>query len=560
MDFQDHVEERLRKAALLLGLSPLAKEILKILAMVDCRDELAEEIRKADPYDRPGVISWKTLAEQVPASQNSLQPLERVVLSLANWGLLQIVGRSAQDPVAPGPSALRLTHAGRVCIGLSPAFLEPQQIDYTKPEYKSWTILHCASKERLLQHCGDLFPASIQKHIVAKTGNDQELERLCGEIAMHICTIGFAVVDGFLLHSPSTADTLHHVLRRTQRANAPRILLLPEPTFVRQISLAVGASLEWIEPTPHIRREREVLDKVISNALIEKNGSEKNVCGVPDSEIAQPERCNTKWEDLILPSNVQFQLQQAMKHADYRLNILPKTPGFIDRQIGYRLLLSGMPGTGKSMAAEALATALDRPLVRLDLSNVLSKWLGETEKLIGQIFDVAEAAGAVLVLDEAEALLRQRSSNQGGSGLSTGVAYILTRFDRYTGVLVATTNRIEDLDEAFFRRFDDYAVLPIPDRETRQMMWKKMLGDGAKDIDFQLVSQIAISGGLIRGAAIRSRAWAFGLSKDLTTPFVLAALARELEKNNRSSKEVFVPEYRHQIKILLDGGDLSKVK
>jgi hypothetical protein len=84
MDFQDHVEERLRKASLLLGLSPLAKEILKILTMIDCRDELAEEIRKTDPYDRPGVISWKTLAEQVPASQNSLQPLERVVLSLAN--------------------------------------------------------------------------------------------------------------------------------------------------------------------------------------------------------------------------------------------------------------------------------------------------------------------------------------------------------------------------------------------------------------------------------------------------------------------------------------------
>ena len=286
-----------------------------------------------------------------------------------------------------------------------------------KPEYKSWLIIHCASKERLLQHCSELFPVSIQKHIVAKTGNDQELERLCGQIAVHICTIGLAVLDGFLLHSPNTADILHQVLRRTQKANAPRILLLPEPTFVRQISLAIGASLRWIEPTPHIRREKEVLDKSISTALIEQNGSEKNICGVPDSEIAQPERCNTKWDDLILPDNVQFQLQQAMKHADYRLNILPKMQGFFDRQIGYRLLLSGMPGTGKSMAAEALATALDRPLVRLDLSNVLSKWLGETEKLIGQIFDVAEAAGAVLVLDEAEALLRSTLFKSSGSGL-----------------------------------------------------------------------------------------------------------------------------------------------
>ena len=559
MDFQDHVEERLRKASLLLGLSPLAKEILKILTMVDCRDELAEEIRKTDPYDRPGVISWKTLAEQVPASQNSLQPLERVVLSLANWGLIQIVGRSAQDPIAPGPSALRLTHAGRVCIGLAPAFLDPQPIDFSDAENKSWSVIHCASKERLFQYCGDLYPASIQKHIVAQKCNDQELERMCGQIAIYICTIGVAVVDGFLLHSPNTADTLQELLRRTQTANAPRFLLLPEPTFVRQISLAINASMKWIEPAPHLRRDREVLDRTISDALIERNGSERNICGVPDSEIAQPERCNTQWDDLILPANVQFQLQQSLKHANYRLNILPSMPGFANHKIGYRILLSGMPGTGKSMAAEALATALDRPLVRLDLSNILSKWLGETEKLIGQIFDVAEAAGAVLVLDEAEALLRQRSSNQGGSGGSTGVAYILTRFDRYSGVLVATTNRIEDLDEAFFRRFDDYSVLPIPDRATRVVLWTKMLGDEAKDIDYELVAQVAISGGLIKGAAIRSRAWAHGLGKDLTTPFVLAALARELEKNNRSSKEVYVPEFRKQIKILLDGGDLSKV-
>ena len=68
---------------------------------------------------------------------------------------------------------------------------------------------------------------------------------------------------------------------------------------------------------------------------------------------------------------------------------------------------------------------------------------------------------------KAEALLRQRNSQAGGGGMSTGVAYMLTRFDRYSGVLVATTNKIEDLDEAFFRRFDDYAVIPIPDRDTR---------------------------------------------------------------------------------------------
>ena len=93
MNFQEHVEERLENAGTRLGLTALSKEILKILAMVDCKDDLTEQLRQADAYDRPGVLSWKTLAEQVPASQSSYQPLERAVLTLADWGLVQIVGR-----------------------------------------------------------------------------------------------------------------------------------------------------------------------------------------------------------------------------------------------------------------------------------------------------------------------------------------------------------------------------------------------------------------------------------------------------------------------------------
>ena len=188
---------------------------------------------------------------------------------------------------------------------------------------------------------------------------------------------------------------------------------------------------------------------------------------------------------------------------------------------------------------------------------MLSQWLGATGTLIGQSFDVAEAAGDVLVLDEAEAILRQRgNNNNSGGGLSTGVAYMLTRFDRYQGVLVATTNRIEDLDEAFFRRFDDYAVLPIPDRQTREGMWKNMLAPEADptNIDFKLIARnFAISGGLIKGACIRAKAWSLGMSKKLTTPFVLASLARELEKNNRSTNEVFTKEHREMVEALLDG-------
>jgi SpoVK/Ycf46/Vps4 family AAA+-type ATPase len=262
----------------------------------------------------------------------------------------------------------------------------------------------------------------------------------------------------------------------------------------------------------------------------------------------------TAWEDLVVPKKVQWELRQVLLHARYRLG---ETSDRFGRKKGYRLLLSGLPGTGKSMCAEALATTLDRPLVKLDLSSVLSKWLGETEKLLAQVFDVAEAANAVLVLDEAESLLRQRGGDGKGGGmgaLSTGVAYLLTRLDSYTGVLVATTNRTRDLDEAFFRRFDDFVILPIPDRPTRVRLWSTFLGDGAGDLDLEFIGgHFAISGGLIRSAAIRADAWRVGMELPMETPLVLASLARELEKNDRSSVEAMVEPYRKAVMELLDG-------
>jgi ATP-dependent 26S proteasome regulatory subunit len=195
--------------------------------------------------------------------------------------------------------------------------------------------------------------------------------------------------------------------------------------------------------------------------------------------------------------------------------------------------------------------------VRLDLSSVLSKWLGETEKLLAQVFDVAEAANALVVLDEAESLLRQRESGaSGGHALATGVAYLLTRLDRFTGVLVATTNRTKDLDEAFFRRFDDFIVLPVPDEPTRALLWRRhlALGPDTADVDLTLIAaRFAVSGGPIRGAALRARAWASGLHEPLSTPIVLASLGRELEKSDRSSKEVMVEPYGERVSLLLKG-------
>ena len=559
MTFLHHVETQLARTVSVLGLPARAEWVLRILVRIDVDAVAAEECRQADIHHRAGVLSWQRLvdldAAEVDASD--LGQLEQAVVALAEWELLQVVGRLPTDPVVPGAAALRLTHYGRSCLGLAPVVRG--ELKEVAEDVAPWTILHGTSREALLLEAGDLVGDSTY-HLHFVPLQPQETGPACGQLAESLCARGAAVLDGFALRdNPQGLVALREVIGRTRSARAPRVLLVRDPASLRDLAFTTGARMKWIEPMVHTRRGDVVMDERITERLQEISGTTSaDICGVPDSEIATPRRATTTMDDLLLPPDVQLQLDRALVHAHFRLDELPGQVHVPGKGQGYRLLLSGLPGTGKSLAAEALSTTLGRPMMKLDLSAVLSKWLGETEKLLAQVFDVAEIAGAVLVLDEAEALFRQRDTGQSGAGaLATGVAYLLTRLDRFSGVLVATTNRIRDMDEAFFRRFDDFVVLPIPDDKTRAELWKRMLprngeADGV-DLDF-LGKRFAISGGLIRGAAIRATAWAKGMETPVSTPIVLASLARELGKADRSTAEVMVEPYRKEVKRLL-GGD-----
>lgn len=557
MSFLHHVETQLARTVSVLGLPPRAEWVLRILVRIDVDAVAAEECRQGDIHHRAGVLSWQRLVDLDEAEDADLAGLERAVVALSEWELLQVVGRLPTDPVVPGASALRLTHYGRSCLGLAPVVraVGHEIGEETWP----WTILHGTSREALLLEAGS-FVGDPSYHLYFVPMQPQDTGPICGQLAEALCARGAAVLDGFALRdNPQGLVALREVISRTRTAQAPRVLLVRDPAPLRDLAFMADARMKWVEPRVHSRRGDVVMDERVTKRLEEVSGTTAaDICGVPDSEIANPHRTTTTMGDLLLPRDVRLQLDRALVHARFRLEELPGQVHVPGKGQGYRLLLSGLPGTGKSLAAEALSNTLERPLMKLDLSAVLSKWLGETEKLLAQVFDVAEIAGAVLVLDEAEALFRQRDTGQSGAGaLATGVAYLLTRLDRYSGVLVATTNRIRDMDEAFFRRFDDFVVLPIPDDDTREQLWMRMLpqngeADGV-DMGF-LGKRFAISGGLIRGAAIRATAWAKGLEMPLSTPIVLASLARELGKADRSTAEVMVEPYRREVQRLL-GGD-----
>lgn len=555
MSFVRHIETRFARTMHALGLPPAAGRVLHALILLDL-----EGTDKADVHGRQGIISWHRMAEEVTEGEVSVGDMERAVVVLADWGLVQIVGRTPSDPKLAGASALRLTHAGRVCTGLAPQLAAAAA---PEAEASSWLVIHHANREGLILHAQELV-GDVAWRPISPPGDRNATDLLCGQLAASMVTHGAAVLDGFPLSEAERARDLPEVLWRTRNARAARILLLPEPTPVRVVAASIGARMAWVEPVLDSRREgNATFDRRVTDQLQfpEDTRGVAHACGVPPSSLARPKRVDVRWDDLILPESVKTQVEQAMMHAQFRLNELPSRGGFIGKGSGYRLLLSGLPGTGKSLMAEALATKLDRTIIKLDLSSVLSKWLGETEQLIGQIFDLAEASNSVLVLDEAEALFRQRQSGGGGgsNAMLTAVAYLLTRLDRFEGVLVGTTNRTQDIDDALFRRFDDFIILPVPDHDTRVRLWQKMLGDGLGGLDHfsepdfdHLGRYFVITGGLIRGAAIRANAWAAGEGRAIAMPYVLASLARELEKSDHPTTGVLVEPYRTEVARLLN--------
>jgi ATP-dependent 26S proteasome regulatory subunit len=184
--------------------------------------------------------------------------------------------------------------------------------------------------------------------------------------------------------------------------------------------------------------------------------------------------------------------------------------GKVARGGGVAALFSGPPGTGKTMAAGIIARALDLELYQVDLSRVVSKWVGETEKQLARVFEAAEAGHALLLFDEADALFARRTqvrdSNDRYANLETG--YLLQRLEGHDGVVVLATNRRQDIDSAFLRRFEVVIEFTAPGVTEREQLWQRHLPAGdrcATDVDPAALARLfELSGGQIRNAIMTS--------------------------------------------------------
>jgi hypothetical protein len=234
------------------------------------------------------------------------------------------------------------------------------------------------------------------------------------------------------------------------------------------------------------------------------------------------------WDDLVLPAAQSALLHQVLVQVRNRATVYG-TWGFGARMsatLGITALFHGPSGTGKSMAAEVLAAELELDLFRVDLSLMVSKYIGETEKNLRRIFEAAEASGAVLVFDEADALFGTRSEVKDSHDryANIQVSYLLQRMETYRGLAVLTTNLKASMDTAFLRRLRFIVQFPFPDAAQRAEIWRRAFPPDlpAAGLDVTKLARLDVAGGNIRNIALGA---AF-LAADAAEPLRMAHLAQ----------------------------------
>jgi SpoVK/Ycf46/Vps4 family AAA+-type ATPase len=211
---------------------------------------------------------------------------------------------------------------------------------------------------------------------------------------------------------------------------------------------------------------------------------------------------------------------------------------------GVRMLFSGPPGTGKTLSAEVLAKSLDVDLLQVDLSRVVSKWIGETEKNLADIFLTAESAKAVLFFDEADALFGKRTevSDAHDRYANLETAYLLSRLERYDGLAVLATNYRQNIDTAFSRRLEFIVEFSEPGYQERLKLWECHIPSHAPlddDVNLaELASLYPIVGGHIRNATLTAAFFAAQENMAIKHRHFVEAIRREYEKSGKAYREI----------------------
>jgi len=272
------------------------------------------------------------------------------------------------------------------------------------------------------------------------------------------------------------------------------------------------------------------------------------VCRPKFSELAQQITPKANLNNLVLPEREKQQLRDIIIHVAQRPKVYEDW-GFEDqnnRGLGISALFSGSSGTGKTMAAEVIAQELHLDLFRIDLSAVVNKYIGETEKNLSKLFDTAEDTGAILFFDEADALFGKRTEIKDSHDRHANIEinYLLQRMENYCGLAILATNMRETLDPAFIRRLKFIINFPFPDEKSRLEIWQHIFPKKTptENLNFTQLAKLSIAGGNIRNIALYS---AF-LAANENTPINMQHIKRAAQVEYTKMEKPLTGNWPHE--------------
>lgn len=347
-----------------------------------------------------------------------------------------------------------------------------------------------------------------------------------------------------------------------QLRNATLTIEVQKPTRLEQ-SQAWTTIVEGIDPeTPAVETAKELAGqfdlnitdiRTISNNALRNRESKpvrqefwdacREMTETNLDSLAQRLQPKATWDDLVLPDEQAEILRQIAGQVRGRHRVYDEW-GFaqkMNRGFGISALFAGETGTGKTMAAEVIANDLQLSLYRIDLSAVISKYIGETEKNLQRLFDAAERGGVILLFDEADALFGKRSEVKDSHDryANIEVNYLLQRMEAFSGLAILATNMKSALDTAFSRRLRFVVNLPYPGVKERKLIWQKAFPAEMprKDLDFDRLARLSLSGGNIHSIALNAAFIAAQNGQTVTMTILMNAARAELRKLDKSFSE-----------------------
>lgn len=302
-------------------------------------------------------------------------------------------------------------------------------------------------------------------------------------------------------------------------------------------------------------------ESVVTSENLHRSCYDQVVIGL--DMLASPIEPAYGWDDIILPQEDIQLLREACSHIKYQAKVYHEW-GFGKKAAygrGLSVLFSGPPGTGKTMAAQVITNHLHMTMYKIQLSQIISKYIGETEKNLRKVFTEAKNANCILFFDEMDALFGKRSEVKDSHDRNANVetAYLLQQMEEYDGVVLMATNLIQNIDEAFMRRIGFVIKFPFPDTPTRKMLWKKLLDTNAPmsdDIDFDFLAEcFKMAGGNIKNCAVHAAFLAAAEGAPISMKHLVRSAVNEQRKNNSVVLREDLKEYADMIFGGKDSGE-----